>query len=156
EDLGTRTESIIPCTSVKEPAFLNWASVETIAMCRRASNSSWQITLVLSLIVLVAPRSLVAQPGQRDGSRDRPLHGPGSLPVAFIENRGQMDERVRFQARDGGMAAYFTEDAFVLQFVRRSSVDAGPSSIETRRPSLADPGGDAAITGANVFLSFEG
>jgi len=29
------------------------------------------------------------------------------LPLAFIENRGQVDERVRFSARRGGMTASF-------------------------------------------------
>src|SRR5262245_33536198 len=123
-------------------------------MRRHESKSSWQVILVVSFIVLVAPRALVAQSGQRDGSR--PLREPVSLPVAFVENRGQMDERVRFHARDGGMTAYFTDDAFVLQLVRRKSFDGATSIIETRPPSLADIGGDDAITGANVFLSFEG
>jgi beta-propeller repeat-containing protein len=40
-----------------------------------------------------------------------------SLPLAFVENRGQIDSRVRFYAQGSRYAFHFTRDAAVLSFV---------------------------------------
>jgi hypothetical protein len=74
-----------------------------------------------------------------DAKGSSALQAFGRLPLAFIENRGQLDERACFVARRGGVRAYFTKNAFVLQLVAGT-----PSSA------------DACIKGANVFLTFEG
>jgi hypothetical protein len=45
------------------------------------------------------------------------------MPTVFVENRGQLDDRVRFAARHRGMDAYFTRESFVLQLVQRDARD---------------------------------
>src|SRR5262245_8091964 len=68
------------------------------------------------------------------------------LPVAFIENRGQVDARAHFYARRGGMTAYFTENAFVFQLARGNE-----DLCATRSTARSDE-----PIGANIFLTFEG
>src|SRR5262245_7599136 len=45
------------------------------------------------------------------------------LPIAFVENQGQWDDRALFAARQGGLTAYFTRDGFVLQLVSNAPND---------------------------------
>jgi hypothetical protein len=42
----------------------------------------------------------------------------GSMPLAFTENQGQWDERVKFRANAGGATIWFTEDGVYYQFTR--------------------------------------
>ncbi|MEW6747293.1 MAG: hypothetical protein AB1486_31570 [Planctomycetota bacterium] len=74
----------------------------------------------------------------------------GRLPLAFVENRGQLDEHVSFAVRAGGLQAFFTEAAIVLQLVSRApSPRLSPDPMPTRE-------GDEKITAASVLLVFEG
>src|SRR5262245_39019589 len=75
----------------------------------------------------------------------------GSLPLAFVENRGQTDPRVRFSARCDGMTTYFTDTAFVMQLVRHERVAHSDPERELARRSE-----DGSLKGANVFFTFEG
>jgi|GEM_PF-968826 len=47
-------------------------------------------------------------------------------PIAFTENQGQWDKRVKFRAIAGGATLWFTEDGVYYQFTRRIPKD-GPS-----------------------------
>jgi hypothetical protein len=80
------------------------------------------------------------------------VHAFGRFPLAFVENRGQFDERSCFVARWGGMTAYFTRDAFVLQLVSRPPQR--HSRIDLGRNEETSANDD--VFGANVFLTFEG
>ena len=42
-----------------------------------------------------------------------------SMPLAFTENRGQWDDRVRFRASAGGTTIWFCQDGITYQFVHR-------------------------------------
>ncbi|MEW6747536.1 MAG: hypothetical protein AB1486_32795 [Planctomycetota bacterium] len=116
--------------------------------------------LVSSSSILLAQATLGAERPQRGEvthSAPDPAHGLLSrLPLAFIENRGQIDERARFYARRGGMKAYFTEKGFALQLVSRppDHASTGPmASPLSDREVLPD---GEPTTGANLFLTFEG
>jgi hypothetical protein len=86
--------------------------------------------LLVVCLVSPAPKLLFAQaPPVRRPCSPAPISA-STLPLSFVENRGQWDERVRFRARQRGMTVFFTQDAFVLDLEQ-----------ETR--------------GAAVFLSFE-
>lgn len=41
---------------------------------------------------------------------------PVSLPVRFVENRGQWDDAIRFAAKHGGLDVLLVENGFVVQF----------------------------------------
>jgi hypothetical protein len=51
----------------------------------------------------------------------RVLGTDASLPVAFVENRGQLDPRVRYYARSDRYAFYLTRDEVMLAFVGPST-----------------------------------
>ncbi|MEW6744914.1 MAG: SBBP repeat-containing protein [Planctomycetota bacterium] len=99
----------------------------------------------------VAPQAGLSREVTADETvRSSVLESFGRLPLAFIENRGQLDGRVAFSARQGGLRAYFTNDAIVLQLGGHRRAP----SPATRRKGLAEL--EEKIEGANVFLTFEG
>jgi hypothetical protein len=65
----------------------------------------------------------------------------GGLPLSFIENRGQWDERARFSVRGPEMAVFFTPHSFAIDLAGR----------QERSTASSD-----RITHAGVFLTFEG
>ncbi|MEW6745193.1 MAG: hypothetical protein AB1486_20770 [Planctomycetota bacterium] len=97
----------------------------------------------------------VAVSSQAGAVQDETVQSPalqafGRLPLAFVENRGQLDRRVAFSIRQGSLSAYFTKDAIVLGLTlqapaphRAANPEPGPAGRETR-------------AGANIYLTFEG
>jgi hypothetical protein len=53
------------------------------------------------------------------------------LPLSFVENRGQTDARVRFQARTSNYSVFLTPDAAVFSFR-----DQRPGHARTKRPAI--------------------
>jgi hypothetical protein len=51
------------------------------------------------------------------GSPEQVLEAYENLPLTFVENRGQTDQRVRYHAQGPGYAFYFTPEEVVLSFV---------------------------------------
>lgn len=47
----------------------------------------------------------------------------GRMPVQFIENRGQVDERVRYYAKQGGTTIWFTDNEIVFDVVKNKGPD---------------------------------
>jgi hypothetical protein len=74
----------------------------------------------------------------------------GRLPLHFIENRGQVDETVRFYERGHGHGSFFTRDEIVFSFTRKPRA----SESDSRRGTLPGPG-HARKTGASE-VSAEG
>src|SRR5215831_5003675 len=52
--------------------------------------------------------------------RRRALDAYARLPLAFVENRGQQDDRVRYYAHGNRYAFYLTRDGVVLSFAKGS------------------------------------
>src|SRR5207247_4056573 len=55
-----------------------------------------------------------------DGNHAQVLNAYANLPVAFIENRGQTDNRVRYYAQGSRYGFYLTRDQVVLSLVEGS------------------------------------
>ena len=53
----------------------------------------------------------------------------GNLPLYFIENRGQVDQHVKFYTRGKGQTMFFTQEGVVLTLVRPGGVSADQSSL---------------------------
>jgi len=53
----------------------------------------------------------------------------GRLPLAFIRNNGQLDERIKFYGRGSGHALYFSNDGITLVLVRNASVTSPDESV---------------------------
>jgi hypothetical protein len=115
--------------------------------------------LLLLLLLAVSGQRPVSAPAlsreDGDGASGRgatarqPL---AHLPLAFIENRGQIDDRVRFQARLGDVTSFFTEQAFVFHLAPREPQcrELDTRAIKSRVRS------NALASGVNVCLTFEG
>ena len=95
---------------------------------------------------------------QRDDTRDRTaperiLDRYASLPVAFVENRGQADRRVRYYAKAGGSAFYLTRDAVTMTL--ESAGRPGGVAISLRflggNPRVAIHGDERAPGDVNDF-----
>jgi hypothetical protein len=77
---------------------------------------------------------------------------PRSMPLMFIENVGQLDERARFQMRTGQTALYLADDALWFTIYEQ-----GSEGVEDPRQEylpLLDPAAPQPRRGANVRLSF--
>jgi len=66
------------------------------------------------------------------------------MPLAFTENRGQWDERVKFRANAGGATMWFTETGAYYQFTRRIPSDGTDVTLSST---------DMTLSGDNVTLS---
>jgi len=82
-----------------------------------------------------------AAPGKAD--KEDILETYGKLPLYFIENKGQIDPRVRFYVKTSGQTLYFTDEGIVFDLLRRER-QAGegtegakkgrqPTGVETKR-----------------------
>jgi hypothetical protein len=61
------------------------------------------------------------------------INGLSNMPVNFIENKGQVNERVKYYAKQRGATIYFTADEIVFDFVREKKNAAGNSELEKSR-----------------------
>jgi hypothetical protein len=78
----------------------------------------------------------------------------GGLPVTFVENRGQLDPRVRYYAQGSRYAFFFTPEEVVLSFEQTPAGPAVPTAQpETRGVALAlqfrDASPDVEVRGAD-------
>jgi hypothetical protein len=58
------------------------------------------------------------------------ISGLSNMPVNFIENKGQVNEKVKYYAKQRGAAIYFTADEIVFDFVREKKSIPGNSELE--------------------------
>jgi hypothetical protein len=65
----------------------------------------------------------VDRPSAHDSEPARALTAYANLPLAFVENRGQTDSRVRFYAQGPRYAFHLTRDAAMLSFVGSTAAD---------------------------------
>jgi hypothetical protein len=84
--------------------------------------------------------------------RQQVLQAYAQLPLAFIENRGQVDSRVRFYAQGPRYAFHLTRDAAVLSFTEESRGVAVALRFLGANPQVTLDGGDRAPGDVNYFL----
>src|SRR5258708_7772172 len=80
-------------------------------------------TIAFTLLALSFPfsnlsRPLAAPAPAAPSTHERLLSAYAQLPVAFVENRGQADARVRYYARGNGFAFDLTTDGVRLALAR--------------------------------------
>ena len=77
------------------------------------------------------------QPAPPAAAERRATDAYASLPLAFVPNAGQTDERVRYYAQGAGYGLYFTDHKAVLALKRASAAtrSSSASSEPIRRPS---------------------
>jgi hypothetical protein len=57
-----------------------------------------------------------ATPGKAD--KENVLEAYGKLPLYFVENKGQLDPKVRFYVKTSGQTLYFTDEGIVFDLLR--------------------------------------
>ncbi|MFN3531738.1 MAG: hypothetical protein ACK41Q_04375 [Candidatus Brocadia sp.] len=76
--------------------------------------------LILSLAILCPMSSAWAEKGKSDDARKaKLLEAYGKLPLYFIENKGQVDERVRFYEKGSGQSVFFTQDGVYVSLSKK-------------------------------------
>ena len=128
-------------------------------MTRRRQAISMSIALVVTLVAAAfwaqargadtGHRSVDRSPSVADGSRVSVLDAYANLPLAFVENQGQTNTRVRYYAQGPRYGFFLTPDALVL------------SLVETPAPTEATigPAGDGeqvSWQGVSLALQFVG
>jgi len=85
---------------------------------------------LLAMVVLLEPANLPAnkpapssETGVDDATRVRFQGAYGSLPLYFIQNDGQVDERVKFYEKGSGHTTFFTKEGVCLQLVGRQKTE---------------------------------
>ena len=72
------------------------------------------------LFLVLYPGIPAADKGQ-SAQKTKILESYGKLPLYFIENRGQLDHKVRFYVKTSGQTLYFTDEGIVFDLFRGES-----------------------------------
>lgn len=70
---------------------------------------------------------------------------PGALPLSFVANAGQTDERARFVAQGGGYGFFFTDRGVTLTLTRRDEAEPPLAWLARSSPLPALPSGPDAV-----------
>ena len=60
----------------------------------------------------------------------------GKLPLYFIQNDGQVDEKVKFYEKGSGHATYFTKEGVYITLVRGEKSDDRSKKLENTSPVI--------------------
>ena len=82
--------------------------------------------------------SLVTQPAAKERGQGRVEAGYAALPLAFEENQGQTDDRVKYLARGSGYTLFLTADEAVFSLRARSRQSGNGDSGERQLFSKGD------------------
>jgi hypothetical protein len=63
---------------------------------------------------------------------------PGARPLAFLENKGQFNDRVKFQVPGGGRTLWLTASGIVFDFAKAKSTQTSAQVLESQ-PGKVDP-----------------
>ena len=101
----------------------------------------------ITLILLVLVSFTVNSATDKDISNLQVTRNLTSMPLAFTENQGQWDEKVRFRANAGGATMWFTSDGAYYQFTRRIAVGQEPRDPDIDSKSLQEMGAPPLAVG---------
>jgi len=68
----------------------------------------------------------------KEADQESTLKAYGKLPLYFIENKGQLDSKVRFYVKTSGQTLYFTDEGIVFDLLRVEK-EAGKSTESTEK-----------------------
>ena len=61
------------------------------------------------------------------------------LPLRFIRNDGQLNERVAYYVREKDHSVYFTDEGIYISLAKRSETEAGTGSVRSTTAESAPP-----------------
>ena len=88
-----------------------------------------------------------AAPGKTDKESIQEAYG--KLPLYFIENKGQLDPRVRFYVKTSGQTLYFTDEGIIFDFFRNKK-----TGEKADRKEIGKSGTDLQARGETERLVF--
>src|SRR6266851_2921005 len=89
-----------------------------------------------------------------EGSREQILKAHANLPLAFVENRGQTDTRVRYYAQGSRYAFYLTREEIVLLLVKGSDASSDARGLGPRTIATTAAADEPASRGVTLALRF--
>ncbi len=93
--------------------------------------------ILMSIITFVLIANLQAVENQSNINTNMHVYKSiASMSLAFTENQGQWDEKVKFRANAGGATMWFTSDGAYYQFTRRFSTSSVIASDQRERGDL--------------------
>ncbi len=114
----------------------------------------------------IAPPSLESSVGVSSGTSpltelsaaDRAnIHASiGKLPLSFIENQGQADERIAYYIQSPGRSLYFTPDGHVLRLTQGKGADAKAHTIKVELVDAAPECIDGLARAPGIVSYFKG
>ncbi len=87
-------------------------------------KTKFGLNLLTAIVLFLFSVSLLTVSGAAaSGKADREsiLKAYGKLPLYFIENKGQLDSKVRFYVKTSGQTLYFTDEGIVFDLLRREN-----------------------------------
>ena len=91
-------------------------------MKRKTSLNAMATLWLLLFSVSFSAVSVAAAPTKPD--KESILRAYGKIPLYFIENKGQLDPKVKFYVKTSGQTLYFTDEGVVFDFHRNKKKDA--------------------------------
>jgi len=74
--------------------------------------------------------------GAEDATKVQVQETYGKLPLYFIQNDGQVDEKVKFYEKGSGHATYFTKEGVYISLVRGEKSDDRSKKLENTSPVI--------------------
>ena len=119
-----------------------------------ALNRYFSSFLVLVLLLTSGLVAYCSSPKQAYPARAKPVVAPALDSLVFIENQGQFDSRVRFQARVAGQTVWLTDSGITFDMQsgvgRRRAAGSLPNSIPTPERFVFKAELVNAATGATI------
>ena len=91
---------------------------------------------ICSCLFTVSSLAVSGASAPGEGDTENILKAYGKLPLYFIENKGQLDSKVRFYVKTSGQTLYFTGEGIVFELLRREK-EAGKRSEGVEKGSEA-------------------
>ena len=105
-----------------------------------ASAAAGFAIIAVGVAIWTGPAASAMDSGPAVDSR-QVLHAYANLPLAFVENQGQTDPRVRYYAQDNRRAFYLTREEIVLSLVKEETPRARAGAAVPRQQPTRGAGG---------------
>ncbi len=77
------------------------------------------VLLAIAIVAMVGWRQSVEAKGVDDTKKQAIIEAYGKLPLYFIKNHGQVDERVRYYEKGSGQSMFFTQNGVYISLSRK-------------------------------------
>lgn len=123
-----------------------------------ATGTRFSLPLLLAWCCLAAP--LMAKPALpvalTDAKHSRILEDYGKLPLSFIENRGQVDERVEYYLQTSAYSLYFTRHGHALRLTQGQGEETKAHVVEVELLGADTKAVEGGVRAAGTVSYFMG